>query len=75
MIKTVRELMDMLNEGKLHTEQSTQRSFLYNNSHDQIIGNEYGGKITRAGAVVNAIIERDISLPPLYFWKILILEN
>lgn len=69
MIKTVRELMDMLNEGKLHTEQSTQRSFLYNNSHDQIIGNEYGGKITRAGAVVNAIIERDISLPPLYFWK------
>lgn len=69
MIKTVRELMDMLNEGKLHTEQSTQRSFLYNNSHDQIIENEYGGKITRAGAVVNAIIERDISLPPLYFWK------
>lgn len=69
MIKTVRELMDMLNEGKLHTEQSTQRSFLYNNSHDQIIGNEYGGKITRAGAIVNAIIERDISLPPLYFWK------
>lgn len=69
MIKTVRELMDMLRNGTLHTEQSTQRSFLYNNSHDQIIGNEYGGKITRAGAVVNAIIERDISLPPLYFWK------
>lgn len=69
MIKTVRELMDMLRDGTLHTEQSTQRSFLYNNSHDQIIGNEYGGKITRAGAVVNAIIERDISLPPLYFWK------
>lgn len=48
MIKTVRELMDMLRNGTLHTEQSTQRSFLYNNSHDQIIGNEYGGKITRA---------------------------
>ena len=69
MIKTVRELMDMLKDGTLHTEQSTQRSFLYNDLHDQIIGNEYGGKITRAGAVVNAIIERDISLPPLYFWK------
>lgn len=69
MIKTVRELMDMLRDGKLHTEQSTQRSFLYNDLHDQIIGNEYGGKITRAGAVVNAIIERDIELPPLYFWK------
>lgn len=69
MIKTVRELMDMLRDGTLHTEQSTQRSFLYNDLHDQIIGNEYGGKITRAGAVVNAIIERDIELPPLYFWK------
>ena len=69
MIKTVKELMNMLRDGTLHTEQSTQRSFLYNDLHNQINGIEYGGKVTRAGAVINAIIERDISLPPLYFWK------
>ena len=68
MIKTVRELMDMLNDGTLHTEQSTQRSFLYNNANDLIKGNAYGGAITRAGAVVNAIIEQNIQLPSLYFW-------
>lgn len=67
-IKSVRELMCMLDEGKLHVEQSTQRSFLYNNANDLIKGNAYGGAITRAGAVVNAIIEQNIQLPSLYFW-------
>lgn len=68
MIKTVRELMDMLRDGTLHTEQSTQRSFIYNNANDLIKGKAYGGAITRAGAVVNAIIEQNIQLPSLYFW-------
>ena len=61
----VREIMEMIKEGKLKYNQSTQRKFVY--ASIPVILNS--GKTTKAGKVINAILERDIALPSLTFWK------
>lgn len=61
---TVRELVQMLKEGHLHTEQTTQRSFVYNSMETQLTC----GTVTKAGAVINSILEKNIQLPAIYFW-------
>lgn len=70
----VKELMQMYNRGKgtIHTDHSTQRSFIYN---DQTVTNKEGQNITRAGDVIKSILERDIQLPALYFWQVEDPEN
>ena len=64
MQKTVKELIEMLDSGELNTNQSTQRSFIYNDITAQLDG----GEVTKAGAVINSIIEQNIQLPALYIW-------
>ena len=64
MQKTVKELIKMLDSGELNTNQSTQRSFIYNDLPAQLDG----GEVTKAGAVINSILEQNIQLPALYIW-------
>lgn len=64
MQKTVRELMDMINTGKLHYNQSTQRKFVYASIDAQLDC----GKTTKSGSLIHSILEENIQLPALYFW-------
>lgn len=64
MKKTVKELMDMITNGELHYNQSTQRKFVYCDMEAQLTA----GKTTKAGSLINAILENHIQLPALYFW-------
>jgi len=64
MRKTVRELIDMINAGKLQYNQSTQRKFIYASIEVQLDC----GKTTKAGSVIHSILEYNIQLPALYFW-------
>ena len=61
---TVRELIDMIDSGKLHYNQSTQRKFVYLD----VDANLEFGKTTKAGAVINSMLEKSIQLPSLFFW-------
>lgn len=67
MKKTVEELVMLYENGKLHTEQSTQRNFIYN---DIITTNIEGEEISKAGNVIKTILERESQLPALYFWNV-----
>lgn len=62
----VSELCDMITNGELCTNQSTQRAFVYAMVKGKI---DCGGDVTKAGAVIHAIIEDDIQLPAVYFWR------
>lgn len=62
----VSELCDMITDGMLCTNQSTQRAFVYAMVKGKI---DCGGDVTKAGAIIHAIIEDDIQLPAVYFWK------
>lgn len=64
MQKTVQEIMDMITNGKLHCNQSTQRKFIYCDMEAQLSC----GKTTKSGSLINAILENHIQLPALYFW-------
>lgn len=64
MKKTVAELIEMIDKGELLHEQSTQRAFIYNDINTTV--NEH--TVTKAGAVINSIVEKNIQLPALYFW-------
>lgn len=66
MQKTVREIIDMIDNGTLHYDQSTQRKFIY----FTINQNTEDGNITKAGNVIRSILQFDIQLPALYFWDI-----
>lgn len=65
MRKTVKEIIQMIDNGKLHYDQSTQRNFIYM-SMPQIKTDD--GELTRAGNVIRSILQFDIQLPALYFW-------
>ena len=64
MQKTVRELIDMINAGKLQYNQSTQRKFVYADLDAQLDC----GKTTKAGSLIHSILEYGIQLPAVYFW-------
>ena len=65
MQKTVREIVDMITNGELHYNQSTQRKFVYADMDAQLSS----GKTTKSGSLINAILENHIQLPAVYFWK------
>lgn len=65
MQKTVKELIDLINTGKLHYNQSTQRKFVYASIDAQLDC----GKTTKSGSLIHSILEYDIQLPALYFWN------
>ena len=65
MQKTVKEIIDMINRGELNYNQSTQRKFVYATIDAQLSS---GGKTTKAGSLINAILEEGIQLPAVYFW-------
>ena len=67
MKKTVKEIIEMIDSGKLHYDQSTQRNFIYM-SMPQVKTDD--GDITRAGNVIRSILQFDIQLPALYFWDL-----
>ena len=64
MQKTVREIIDMVNTGKLQYNQSTQRKFVYASIDAQLDC----GKTTKSGSLIHSILEYDIQLPAVYFW-------
>ena len=64
MQKTVREIIDMINTGKLQYNQSTQRKFVYADMDAQLDC----GKTTKSGSLIHSILEYDIQLPAVYFW-------
>lgn len=67
MRKTVKEIIEMIDNGKLHYDQSTQRNFIYM-SMPQIKTDD--GELTRAGNVIRSILQFNIQLPALYFWDL-----
>ena len=64
-IMEVREIMDMIRNGQLHYNQSTQRKFVY---ADMPAANFTQGSTTKSGSLLNSILEQNIQLPALYFW-------
>ena len=64
MQKTVKEIIEMIDNGSLHYDQSTQRNFIY----FTINQNTDDGDLTKAGNVIRSILQFDIQLPALYFW-------
>jgi hypothetical protein len=67
MRKTIKEIIEMIDKGKLHYDQSTQRNFIYM-SMPQIRTDD--GELTRAGNVIRSILQFDVQLPALYFWDL-----
>ncbi len=65
MKKTVKEIIDMINTGKLQYNQSTQRKFVY---ADMEVVLDDRGKTSKAGSLIHSILEENIQLPALYFW-------
>lgn len=65
MQKTVREIIDMINAGKLHYNQSTQRKFVYASIDAQLDC----GKTTKSGSLIHSILEYGVQLPAVYFWN------
>lgn len=63
MEKTVKELCEMIRNGELNYNQSTQRKFIYADMDAQLPG----GATTKAGSLLNSILEKDIQLPGLFF--------
>jgi len=64
MQKTVREIIDMINNHQLYYNQSTQRKFVYADMQAQMPW----GPTTKSGSLINAILEEHIQLPAIYFW-------
>lgn len=60
---TVREIIERINDGRLCYNQSTQRKFVYASIDAQL----KSGKTTKAGSLINAILEENIQLPAVYF--------
>jgi len=67
MKKTVKEIVELIDSGLLHYDQSTQRNFIYM-SMPKISTDD--GELTRAGNVVRSILQFDIQLPALFFWDL-----
>ena len=70
-IMTVRELIEMIKQCKLHYDTTTQRQFIYNNKDmTKLIPSVVTGcgTMTKAGYVIYNIFNRLINLPPLLLW-------
>lgn len=65
MQKTVNEICGMIRSGELNYNQSTQRKFVYADMSAQLSC----GITTKSGSLLNSILEKDIQLPAVYFWK------
>lgn len=61
---TVAEIVEMIDKGELLHDISTQRGFIYNDMETRINGKT----VSKAGALINSILEKNIQLPALYFW-------
>lgn len=64
MQKTVAEIIDMIESGKLHYDQSTQRNFIYFTINQKT----EDGDVTKAGNVIRSILQFDIQMPAVFFW-------
>ena len=64
MQKTVKEIIELINAGKLHYNQSTQRKFVYASIDAQLDC----GKTTKSGSLIHSILECGVQLPAVYFW-------
>ena len=62
---TVKKICEMIQQGQLHYNQSTQRNFVYANMSAQLPG----GVTTKSGSLLNSMLEKNIQLPAVYFWK------
>jgi hypothetical protein len=60
MTLTLKEIFKMIDEKKLHYDISTQRGFIYNDQTLKI-------GMTKAGLVINSILEKKFTLPAVYF--------
>jgi hypothetical protein len=70
-IMTVREILQMIVDGKLQYDTTTQRQFIYNNKDmTKLIPTTVTGcgTMTKAGYVIYNIFNRLINLPPLLLW-------
>lgn len=56
MQKTVKEIIEMIDNGELHYNQSTQRKFVYADMPAQLSC----GKTTKSGSLINAILEEGV---------------
>lgn len=66
MQKTVSELIKMYENNLLHTDQTTQRKFIYADTQDIFTDS---GVTSHASDVITSILDRGIQLPALYFWQ------
>lgn len=64
MRKTVKEIIDMIDNNELYYDHSTQRKFIY----EDMTAQTNDGKLTKAGSLIYSILEYNIQLPSLYFW-------
>lgn len=62
---TVKKICEMIQQGQLHYNQSTQRNFVYADMPAQLPG----GVTTKSGSLLNSMLEKNIQLPAVYFWK------
>ena len=64
-ILSVKEIVDMIDRGELHSDQSTQRAFIYKDikrlSFDGVL-------LSKSGIIIKNIIEKDDYLPAITFW-------
>lgn len=68
MKKTVQDIINMITNDQLHYNQSTQRKFVYASLEAKISTAYSSGSTTKAGSLINAILEDNIQLPAIYFW-------
>ena len=62
----VREIMEMIKEEELKLDLSNQRNFVLGKT---LVKLNSGKLTTKAGKVINNILEQDIIYPMLTFWK------
>lgn len=65
---TVAELIEKIENGSLHTEQTTQREFIYDKLPPITVAK--GVEVTKAALVIRSILEFRMQLPALYFWRV-----
>lgn len=69
-IMTVKELIEDIRTGKIKTDTTTQRKFIYNGDYSGIKKvNTESGTITKAGYVIYNILNKGIILPAITLWK------
>lgn len=64
-ILSVKEIVEMIDRNELHSDQSTQRAFIYNSIKKLSFD---GVQLTKSGIIIKNIIDKDDVLPALTFW-------